>query len=170
MMNKLADYLDTHMDFPREGVRFYCIARLLREAYPELINDLAMKIRLYVGTREKISFAGIESRGFLLAAGLAAVMNRGVVMIRKKGKLPGIGIASQDIILEYGEAALEVHYGMGKVILCDDVIATGGTLLGAEKLLARAGYDVVHKVGILNLKHLNTIAGDELTSLIDVWN
>jgi len=170
-MTNFLEFLEAHKDFPRAGVRFYCIARLLREQFPAVMRELALQLRPHIGYhREKICFAGIESRGFLLAAGLAAAMSRGVVLIRKKGKLPGIAIASQEITLEYGQETLEVQYGNCKVILCDDVLATGGTLLGAEKLLTRAGYDVVHKVCLLNLKHLNTVPADDLTSLIDVWN
>lgn len=170
MIKNLQSYLDTHHDFPKDGVTFFCIARLLREAFPDVIHALANECKHLFRRNDKVLFAGIESRGFLVAAGLAAAMGQGVLLIRKKGKLPGIAIASQDVTLEYGEATLETHYGLGGVVLCDDVVATGGSLLGAEKLLTRAGYDVLGKLCILNLKHLNTIPGDQLISLLQVFH
>jgi adenine phosphoribosyltransferase len=163
------NFLDTYQDFPKSGVNFYCLARLYREMFHELVRDIATNIRHEVHPKQPLTFVGIEARGFILAAGLASAMGKGVMMVRKKGKLPGPFTISQPVALEYGETELEVYRGRGRVIVCDDVVATGGSMLGAENLLREAGYEVATKVCILNLKHLNTIPNSDLFSLLDVW-
>ena len=134
-MSKSID-LEQHIlkipDFPKPGILFYDISTLLIDAraWAETIKRLANKIRVY----EPDIIAGIESRGFLLAAPLALELEVGVQMIRKKGKLPG-EILSHTYSLEYGQDTLEIQNNstlIGKrIAIVDDVLATGGTLNAA---------------------------------------
>ena len=130
-------------DFPKPGILFYDISTLLIDAraWAETIKRLANKIRLY----EPDIIAGIESRGFLLAAPLALELEVGVQMIRKKGKLPGQTI-SHTYKLEYGEDCLEIQKREDlknkNVILIDDLLATGGTASAAIELLQKTSVNV----------------------------
>lgn len=100
---------------------------------------------------------GIDSRGFLFATPVALLMDLGVVMVRKKGKLPG-DVREQSYALEYGEATLAVQRDRDltakRVVLIDDLLATGGTLAATEKLLNESGAEVVGTVVLIELKLL----------------
>lgn len=165
MQSGFEKYLDTYPDFPKKGILYYDISRLLSEAWAHTLAELSKELRVFDFECDfELTFAGIESRGFLLAGALASdSSDYSLKMIRKKGKLPGKTV-EQAITLEYGEAILECHPGKGNVILCDDVVATGGTMRGAEELLTKAGYNVVAKCCLLNLKHLNDL---DVVSLIE---
>jgi adenine phosphoribosyltransferase len=151
--NKLQKFISDIPDFPKEGIMFRDISPLLREHFSETINQLA---KLF--TEEEWSnidlIGGIESRGFILAAGLAAIKNKGFVKIRKKGKLPG-PVIMRKYGLEYGEDALEMQPGSGKMLIVDDVLATGGTLAAAADLAKQSGHDVKGFACLINLKFLN---------------
>jgi adenine phosphoribosyltransferase len=127
-------------DFPKPGILFRDIAPLLRTHFVDTINAVEA---LFTEEEWKgiEAVAGIESRGFILAAGLAARRGLGFVPIRKKGKLPPpvIDVAHD---LEYGSSVLEMQPGSGRIFVIDDVLATGGTLRAAGDLCVRAGYDV----------------------------
>ena len=140
-IEELKQYIKTYPDFPAKGVLFRDINPLLKYY---LIDTLTlMKNAINEETWKSIdAIAGIESRGFILAAGLATLTQKGLIPIRKKGKLPG-KIESVEYELEYGTDELEMNPGSGRLLLVDDVIATGGTLRAACELCEKtnhAGY------------------------------
>ena len=108
-------------------------------------------------------WVGIESRGFIFASSIAALDNSGFIMCRKKGKLPP-PIISQEYNLEYGSDILEIQPGGGDVVIVDDVYATGGTMDAVEKLCTQAGYNVIDKLVLIDLKYLH--ASNNIKSLI----
>src|SRR3981189_1092807 len=127
-------------DFPKPGILFYDISTLLAhaEAGTEAIERLADAIRPY----KPDTLAGIESRGFLLAAPLALALGTGFVMLRKQGKLPGSTVR-HTYALEYGTDTIEIQQGAitrgTRVALVDDLLATGGTMAAAVALLESVG-------------------------------
>ena len=126
-------------DFPKPGIRFRDVTTLLLDA-----EGFAAAIeRLAAGVVEKPDLvAGIEARGFVVAAALALKLGCGLLLIRKHGKLPGATIA-EEYALEYGSDRLAMHVDAcapgARVLLADDLIATGGTALAALRLIRRAG-------------------------------
>jgi len=157
-LNKLNldDYVRKVHDFPKKGIIFYDITSVLTapEAFQFCIDCMA---ELY---RDKgiDAVAAIEARGFLFAAPFAIRMNIPLIIIRKKGKLPGITL-SKKYDLEYAQAEIEVHHAdvpAGKrVLLIDDLIATGGTLNAARSLLITGGAEVPEIFGVVGLPFLN---------------
>lgn len=139
-MLDLNHYIARIPDFPKAGILFYDISPLLANgpAWQQTIAHLADT----VAAHQPDMIVGIESRGFLLAAPLAAKMGIGFAMIRKSGKLPG-AVLRQAYALEYGESVLELQAGLikpgQKIIVVDDVLATGGTMAAAVQLLQHAG-------------------------------
>jgi adenine phosphoribosyltransferase len=127
-------------DFPSPGILFRDIAPLLRDHFEDTIRALDGLLS-DVEWRETEAVAGIESRGFILGAALAARRGKGFVLVRKKGKLPP-PVVDVSYDLEYGSGVLEMQRGRGKLLLVDDVLATGGTLSAAATLCERAGYQV----------------------------
>lgn len=140
-------------DFPKPGVMFRDISPLLREHFAETIRQMT-ELFSPAEWREVDLIGGIESRGFILAAGLAAVMGKGFVKIRKPGKLPG-KVVKRAYGLEYGEDALEMQLGSGRMLIVDDVLATGGTLAAAAALAQESGHSVVGFSCLINLTYLN---------------
>jgi adenine phosphoribosyltransferase len=141
-------------DYPRLGVVFKDITPLLADgkAFSAVVDGLAS---LY-GPVDKV--AGIEARGFILAAPVACRLGAGFVPIRKKGKLPGTTFA-QDYELEYGTATLEVltdaFNPSDRVLVIDDVLATGGTAQATANLVRRSGAQVAGLAVLLELSFLN---------------
>ncbi len=166
-MLNLRNYIADVPDFPKAGILFRDISPLLREQFSETISQLAA---LYTDEEwAKIDvIGGIESRGFILAAGLAVAKNKGFVKIRKAGKLPG-KIEHQRYGLEYGADALEMHHGIGRMLIVDDVLATGGTLQAAADLAKRTGHTVQALCCLINLTFLNNFSWNGLAprTLID---
>jgi len=131
--------------FPKEGIMFRDITTLLKDpaAFKQTIDLLAERYK-----DQKIDIiVGIEARGFILGAALAYAMGIGFVPIRKKGKLPGKTIA-QNYELEYGVDTIEIHIDAiekgQNCLLVDDLLATGGTILGAVELVEKTG-GIVHE-------------------------
>jgi adenine phosphoribosyltransferase len=127
-------------DFPSPGILFRDIAPLLREHFDATIRALDSLVS-EDEWRETDAVAGIESRGFILGAALAARRGKGFVLVRKKGKLPP-PVVDVAYGLEYGTGVLEMQRGNGRLVLVDDVLATGGTLTAAANLCEQAGYQV----------------------------
>jgi adenine phosphoribosyltransferase len=143
------DYIREIPDFPKPGVSFKDISPLLKSTW------FHYAINLMAGIVEAPDYwVGIDSRGFIFASAIASTVGGGLVMCRKQGKLPP-PIVSQSYSLEYGEDTLEIQPGIGKVVIVDDVFATGGTMNVAEQLCIKAGYDVVDKLVLIDLKYLH---------------
>ncbi len=137
-------------DFPRPGILFRDIAPLLREHFGATLDALD---GLLTGDqwRSVDAVAGIESRGFILGAALAARRGKGFVLVRKQGKLPP-PVIDLSYDLEYGSGVLEMQPGRGSLLLIDDVLATGGTLTAAADLCVRAGYRVEALAVLIDLR------------------
>ena len=155
LLTKLEAEIALVPDFPKPGILFRDMSPLLADHFGDTIQALQALLSPAQWT-EVDALVGIESRGFLLAAGLAQALGKGVIIIRKPGKLPP-PVLSQRYALEYGEDTLEMNAGVSprRVLLVDDVLATGGTLSAAEALCQRAGHDILGAVVLLNLSALN---------------
>tara|TARA_Y100000590_G_scaffold451194_1_gene592197 strand:+ start:434 stop:937 length:504 start_codon:yes stop_codon:yes gene_type:complete len=146
------DYITEVPDFPIEGVSFKDISPLLADwtVFDECIEnmgDLVGKVPDY--------WIGIDARGFIFASALSVMHGGGIVMCRKKGKLPP-PVVSESYSLEYGVATLEMkggHFGKTAVIV-DDVLATGGTLRAVNHLAKKAGYDVKDNLVLIDLQYV----------------
>ena len=152
----LADKIRTISDFPKEGIEFKDITTLLKDAdaYQEAINKLADRYR-----DEEIDLViGIEARGFLVGAPLALELNKGFVPVRKEGKLPGDKIV-KEYDLEYGSSILEMHKDAieegQKVLIVDDLLATGGTVNATVEMVEEVGGDIVEVAFLMELDFLN---------------
>ncbi len=141
---QLKDTIRTIADFPKPGIQFRDLTTLMtnRRAFSEAIIQLAAPYQ----NMNIDNVAAIEARGFVFGAAVAYELGAGFVPIRKKGKLP-YDTYEQDYELEYGSGTLEMHAdairGQEKVLLIDDLIATGGTAEAAIRLLRKAGSDIV---------------------------
>ncbi len=145
-------HIKEQKDFPIKGVSFKDISPILSDKikFKQMIKDMGNIV-----DNKNIDFwIGIESRGFLFASALALQFGGGVVMCRKKGKLPP-PIISYTYQLEYGKDTLEIQPGKGKVVIVDDVYATGGTMNATEKLCKSAGYTIIDKLCFIDLKYLH---------------
>lgn len=158
-------------DFPKEGILFYDITGIITT--PEAFRFCLDKIKRLYGKNKYTAVAAVESRGFLFAAPLAADMGLPLILVRKKGKLPG-QVLSKSFQLEYGEGVLEIQPHdvpkSGGILLIDDLLATGGTLKAAADLLEEAGGTVSDICCIVGLPFLNPekkLAGRRVTTLID---
>lgn len=154
-MKELKDYVRTIPNFPEEGVMFRDVTTVLQDP-----DGLKLAID---GMQEKIKdlefdiIVGAESRGFLFGMPIAYNLNKSFVPVRKKGKLPAETI-SETYNLEYGQATLEIHKDAikpgQKVVIVDDLIATGGTLEAIIKLVERLGGEVVRICCLIDLPEL----------------
>mgnify|MGYP000902590131 CR=1 FL=1 len=164
----LTKYILSVPDFPKQGVLFRDISPLLKNF--EALDFIAKKFAERFDLAEIDYIAGVESRGFILAMLLAAKTNKGFIPLRKAGKLPQPTI-KKSYKLEYGEATLEMAPAMmtnNRVIICDDVLATGGTLRASQELCEEAGYYVEDILVLIDLTFLNqmTFRDQKIKSLI----
>ena len=152
----LKDHIRGIPDFPKPGILFYDISTLLRDAdaWQVAMGRMARVVRPHMPDL----LAGIESRGFLIAAPLALKLGCGFMMIRKPGKLPGATVG-ENYALEYGTDRVEIQSdavspGL-RVVVVDDLLATGGTLAAGIRLLRRQGAIVPAVAALIELTFLN---------------
>jgi len=137
-------------DFPKPGILFRDISPLLKSHFAATIEALD-GLLTEEEWRTIDAVAGIESRGFILGAALALRRGKGFVLVRKQGKLPP-PVVDVSYALEYGSGVLEMQRGQGRVLLIDDVLATGGTLSASADLCLRAGYSVAALAVLIDLQ------------------
>jgi len=143
-------------DFPKPGIRFYDITTLLKE--PDAFREVIDRMAAQVGDTKVDVVVGMESRGFIFSAPLAYKLNAGFVPVRKLGKLPAETI-EVEYELEYGTATLEIHSDAiatgQRVLIVDDLLATGGTVMGTIELVRRLGGEVAGLSFMVELSALN---------------
>ncbi|MGH9361622.1 MAG: adenine phosphoribosyltransferase [Thermoanaerobaculia bacterium] len=168
-MNDLKQYIREVPDFPKPGILFYDITTLLKDP-----RALRMTVDRFVWQFEKRvdKVVGMESRGFMFGPIVAYNLNAGFVPVRKPGKLPAPAVR-QTYDLEYGSDALEMHRDAiepgERVLIVDDLVATGGTALAAARLVEHVSGEVVGLGFVIELTFLSgreKLAGYEVTSLI----
>ena len=157
-------------DFPKPGILFYDITTLLRDAaaFREAIN---LMVEPYADDRVDL-VVGMESRGFIFSAPMALELDAGLVPVRKLGKLPAETL-SVEYALEYGSNTLEIHRDAieagQRVLIVDDLLATGGTVRGTIELVERLGGEVVGLAFLVELDFLkgrDRLTGRRVTSVI----
>ncbi len=155
MSNELKQYIRSVKDFPKAGIMFRDITTLLKN--PEAIKTTLERLVELSKDLNISKVVGIESRGFIFGAMLAEKLNAGFVPIRKPGKLPA-EIESKTYDLEYGVDTIEIHKDAiqrgERVLLHDDLLATGGTAVAAANLIEKLGGDVVQMSFIIELTFL----------------
>ena len=175
----VTDYLRAHIrtvpDWPTPGVQFRDITPLLQDAKVFRVLIDAFVHRYMDAARRPDVVAGLDARGFILGAVVAYELNIGFVPIRKKGKLPFTTV-EETYELEYGSATVELHTDAvqpgHRVLLIDDLIATGGTMMAGKKLLERLGAHVMEGAAIVDLPELGgsdklRATGMQLFTLLD---
>ena len=164
MAKTVADYVRTIPDFPEKGIMFRDITTVLADpdGFKLAIDDLVKALEgldfdVIAGTVDFDVVLGLESRGFIFGTPLAYLLHKPFVLIRKKGKLPAETV-EQTYDLEYGTATIEMHKDSikpgQKVVLVDDLIATGGTIEAAAKLVEKLGGEVVKMLFVMELAGL----------------
>ncbi len=171
MMTELSAYIRTINDFPKPGIGFKDITTLTKDP-----NGFKLSLDLMVEKLANIDIdliLGIESRGFIFGAALADRMGVGMDLIRKKGKLPGV-IASETYDLEYGNDSIEIHKDSfkkgSKIVIVDDLLATGGTMAASINLVKKLGGEISCVLFLIELGFLNgreKLAADNIISLIN---
>ena len=154
-MKTVKDYIRTIVNFPHEGIMFRDVTTLFADprGFRMCIDQM---LHPYAGQPiDKV--VGLEARGFILGGAIAHQLGKGFVPVRKKGKLPGTTI-SQDYKLEYGEAIVEIHDDAieagERILVVDDLLATGGTAEAGIKLIERLGRDIIGCSFIVDLPEL----------------
>ncbi|MFQ5675106.1 MAG: adenine phosphoribosyltransferase [bacterium] len=170
-MSDLSSYIRTVMDFPKPGIGFKDITTLLKDG-PALHRSVDMLAEKFA-TKSIDKVVGIESRGFIFGTALAYKWNVGFVPVRKPGKLPAKTIC-QEYALEYGTDKIEIHKdGISsgeKILIIDDLLATGGTAAATVELVKKLGGDIQGIGFLIELTFLNgrqKLSGYEVISLIE---
>ena len=153
-INEIESYISKIPDFPKPGILFYDISTLLSNA-----DAFTSSINLLGKAASKFNFdliGGVDARGFIFSAALSYSLNIPLLMIRKKNKLPG-KTYSIEYDLEYGQDTLEININVNKkkVLLIDDLLATGGTINAAASLLQKSGAEVCCFISLIELTFLN---------------
>jgi len=156
LREKIAEY----PNFPKKGILFRDFSPILKD--PSALSLIADEFSKHFHPKDVDLFAGIESRGFILASVLASRYNKGMIMIRKAGKLPGKTVKLAYTI-EYGKDTLEIQKDIIKegqrILICDDLLATGGTAKASAKLIEKVGGKILGFAFIIELTELNGIQG-----------
>lgn len=169
-MKKVEDYITSIPDFPKEGIIFRDVTSVLedKDGFKLAIDEMN---KLLDGVEYDL-IAGTESRGFIFGAPLAYMNNKGFIPVRKKGKLPRKTV-ERSYDLEYGSATIEIHADSIKpgdrVVLVDDLIATGGTIEAAAKLVEELGGVVVKMIFLIelvDLKGREVLKGYDVASVV----
>ena len=156
MNDKIINSIRIIKDFPKKGIDFYDIASLLAnpDIFSKVIDEMALKVKKMNAT----AIAGIDSRGFIFASAIAYKLKLKLIIIRKQGKLPGKTFKSS-YNLEYGSNTLEIQKDFlnskDKVVVIDDILATGGTINAAFKLIKKTNANLVGALVLLELVFLN---------------
>jgi len=168
---KPTDYMRTVQDYPVEGVNFYDVNSLFAQPiWNQVAAELAVVIQDQFNRNGDIThIVGIESRGFVVGSVLAATIGVPFVMVRKKGsKYPG-SLLQETYALEYGEDTLVLQEGLlghaNRVLIADDLVATGGSMLATKRLVEQAEAKVIGFTSIINLAYLNT---DDMKSQLHI--
>ena len=152
----LKQFVPTFPDFPQKGINFYDVTGLLRDS--EVFALTVSQMTRLIDKFEPDRLFALDSRGFLFAAPVAANLGIGLSLLRKKGKLPG-AVEGYDYDLEYGTATIECRredFDVGeRLVVVDDLLATGGTLRAGVELLKKLGGNVVGAVAAIELGDLN---------------
>lgn len=151
----LKERIDEFPDFPKKGILFRDFSPILRD--PSAISYVVEEFSKHFHAKDFDVFAGIESRGFLFACALALHYKKGMIMIRKQGKLPG-KTSKISYKIEYGSDTIEIQKHAIKkgqrVVICDDLLATGGTATASAKLIEKMGGKVSGFAFIIELTDL----------------
>ena len=154
-MEHLKKYINEIKDFPKEGIVFKDINPIYKE--PMIWNELMIPLQNLISTIKPNFIAGIESRGFISASALAFKLDVGFIPIRKPNKLPG-NVVGVNYKLEYGEDRLEIQQNSieknSKIIIIDDLLATGGTACAAGELIREAGGNLIGYAFLVELTEL----------------
>ena len=154
------DYITEVPDFPVEGVNFKDISPLLadQETFKSVIVGMGklVGIGIHYDGKPPDYWIGIDARGFIFASALSIYFGGGIVMCRKKGKLPPT-VFSHSYGTEYSEDTIQIKQGSGTAIIVDDVLATGGTLQAANYLAGTAGYDVIDNLVLIDLLYVTRV-------------
>ena len=154
----LKEKISEYQDFPKKGILFRDFSPILGD--PSAMSFVMEEFSKQFHPKDVDTFVGIESRGFIIASILAQKYGKGMVMLRKEGKLPGKTVKTSYTI-EYGKAVLEIQKSAlnqgEKVVICDDLLATGGTAKAAAKLVEEVGGKVTGFAFIIELTDLNGI-------------
>ncbi len=154
----LQNIITEYADFPKKGILFRDISPVLKNpsAMSHCIDEFAKRYHV----NDVDVFAGIESRGFPIACALALRFNKGMIMIRKQGKLPGATV-KRSYTIEYGKATMEIQKNAiskeQRVVICDDLLATGGTAKAAADLIERIGGHVTGFAFMVELTELDGV-------------
>ncbi|NWJ28236.1 adenine phosphoribosyltransferase [Marine Group I thaumarchaeote] len=156
LREKIAEY----PNFPKKGILFRDFSPILKD--PAALSLIADEFSKHFHPKDIDLFAGIESRGFILASVLASRYNKGMIMIRKAGKLPG-KTAKLSYTIEYGKDTIEIQKDIIKkgqrILICDDLLATGGTAKASAKLIEKVGGKISGFAFIIELTELNGMKG-----------
>ena len=160
-MGGYKDYVIEVPDFPIKGVNFKDISPLLVDEHVFESTIVDMGNLVDASNNPPDCWIGIDARGFIFAGALATHFGGGVVMCRKKGKLPP-PVESASYSLEYDVSTLQMKEGKGTAVIVDDVLATGGTLRATNHLAKKAGYDVKDNLVLIDLKYVPTVVDLDL--------
>ena len=174
-MIRWEEYIRQIPDYPQEGINFYDLNSLFAgPMFHKAVDDLAAKTTYYDNPTHIV---GIESRGFVLGSAIAYKLGLPFVMVRKKGaKYPG-ELLEQSYDLEYGSATLTLQTGLlghtDRVVMVDDLIATGGSMMATSQLVKQTGARVLGALAVIDLKYVRKdlrSLGFPTSSLESVWN